>query len=53
MEANYFIIGIVVVAAIALVIYLFRQNQRDRKAYEDYLNNKSKPKNETDVEDGL
>ena len=53
MKVNYFIIGIVIVAAIALVVYLFRQNQKDRKAYEDYLHNKSKPKNETDVEDGL
>lgn len=52
METNWIIVGIVVIAAILLVLYLFRQNQKDRKEYEDYLN-QSKPKNETDVEDGL
>lgn len=53
MEANWIAIGIVVAAAIALVIYLFRQNRKDRKDYEEYLRNQSKPKNETDIGDGL
>ena len=52
METNWIIVGIVVIAAVALVVYLFRQNQKDRKTYENYLN-QSKPKDETDVGDGL
>ncbi|MBD3582539.1 hypothetical protein [Flavobacterium selenitireducens] len=53
MEANWIVVGIVLIAAILLVVHLFRQNQKDRREYEDYLNNQSKPKNETDVGDGL
>jgi low affinity Fe/Cu permease len=33
METNWLIIIIAVIAVIALIIYLFIQNQRDKKAY--------------------
>jgi len=38
MEANWIIIGAVVVLAIVLVIYLIRQNQKDKKNIEEFLN---------------
>ncbi|WP_290845606.1 FeoB-associated Cys-rich membrane protein [Flavobacterium sp.] len=53
MQPNYIIVGIVIVAAIALVVYLTKQNRKDQKAYEEYLKNQGKPKTEKDVADGL
>ncbi len=53
MQPNYIVISLVIIAAIALVAYIFKQDRKDQKAYEDYLHNQSKPKDEKDIADGL
>ena len=52
MEINWIIVGIVAVLAIGIVAYLLRQNRKDRREYEEYLN-RTTPKDEADVQDGL
>ncbi|NUY81087.1 hypothetical protein HUK80_09290 [Flavobacterium sp. MAH-1] len=53
MQANWIIIAIVIAAAIALIFFLNKQNHKDQKDYEEYLNNQSRPKDEKDIDDGL
>ena len=35
---NYFIVGLVVLAAIILIIFLIRRNQKDEKKFETKIN---------------
>jgi len=41
MEANYFIIVPILLAAIALLIYVIVRNQRDKKKFEEDMNKDS------------
>jgi hypothetical protein len=38
METNFAITGLVILAAIALIIYLIRKNQKDKNKFEQDLN---------------
>lgn len=38
MEINWLIIGIIVVCAVALIIYIIKQNRKDQKSLEEKLN---------------
>lgn len=54
MEANWIIIGIVVVLAIALVVVLVKRNLKDKKEMEKFFNEeyKATPKEESEFNDG-
>lgn len=39
MDANWIIIGIVLIAVILLVSFLIRKNQKDEREYEEFLKN--------------
>ncbi len=41
MENNIFIFGIIAVVLIVLIIFLVRQNQKDKENLEEYLNNEN------------
>ena len=41
MENNIFIFGIIAVVLIVLIIFLVRQNQKDKEKLEEYLNNEN------------
>ncbi len=47
MNTNWIIVGIVLVAAILLVIFLIKQNRKDEKELIEYLDKEeSEPKND-------
>lgn len=46
--ANWIIIGAVIAAAIGLVIYLVRQNKKDKDDYTKFLNKQDELKEEED-----
>jgi hypothetical protein len=50
MEINWYIIGGVVVLAIALVVFLIKKNYEDEKELETYLNNEFEIENKEDDE---
>ena len=54
METNWYIIGVVVVCAIILVIFLIKRNLKDKKELEVFLNKNEHEvkKDETEVNDG-
>ena len=56
MELNLPVIIIVSIAALALIIFLIRRNQKDEKEFEKQLNQDYKKppedENEVDIEDG-
>lgn len=41
MKNNIFIFGIIAVVLIVLIIFLVRQNQKDKEKLEEYLNNEN------------
>lgn len=41
MESNIFFFGIIAVVLIVLIIFLVRQNQKDKEKLEEYLNNEN------------
>jgi uncharacterized protein YoxC len=41
MENNIFYFGIIAVVLIVLIIFLVRQNQKDKENLEEYLNNEN------------
>ncbi|NMH26138.1 hypothetical protein [Flavobacterium solisilvae] len=41
MENNIFFFGIIAVVLIVLIIFLVRQNQKDKEKLEEYLNNEN------------
>ena len=41
MKNNIFIFGIIAVVLIVLIIFLVRQNQKDKENLEEYLNNEN------------
>lgn len=45
---NWIVIAIVIVLAVLLVIYTIRQNRKDEKELENFLNNDYKHPEETD-----
>jgi hypothetical protein len=54
METNWIIIGIVVLLAIALVIFLIKRNLKDKEEMEKFFNEeyKTTPKEESEFNDG-
>ena len=48
---NYYIIIPVIIAVIALIIFLIKKNQKDKNKYEKYLNNNFSKKTEQEFED--
>ncbi|WP_183557961.1 hypothetical protein [Mucilaginibacter sp. SP1R1] len=44
MEINYFVVGLVTLAAIALIIFVISRNQKDLKEYKkELINSELKP----------
>lgn len=50
MEVNYPIVGLVLIAAIGLIVFLIRRNRKDKKKYErEVIQSEIKPeKHDTD-----
>lgn len=46
--ANWIIIGVVIAAAVVLVVYLVRQNKKDKDDYSKFLNRQDELKEEED-----
>lgn len=53
MEANWIIIGIVLIAVVLLVGFLIRKNQKDEKEYEEFLKNEDNNYGEKPDEDEM
>lgn len=55
MQTSWVIIGIVVILAIALVIYLIRQNRKDEKEVTEFFDRETSnfPEEESDLNDEL
>lgn len=55
MQANYLIIGIVVILAIALIVYLIRQNRKDEKKVTEFFDREASSfhDEESDLNDEL
>lgn len=54
METNWFIIGVVVIGAIFLIIFLVKRNLKDEKELEVFLNKNEHEikKNDAEINDG-
>ncbi len=50
MEINWFLVGIVVVFAILLILFIIRRNLRDEKELEHFLNENNRPLDEEEDE---
>lgn len=48
---NYYIIIPVIITVIALIVFLIKRNQKDKKEYEKFLNNNFPKKIEKEFED--
>jgi len=48
---NYCIIIPVIIAVIALIVFLIKRNQKDKKEYEKFLNNNFTKTKENEFED--
>lgn len=54
MEINYLIVGIVVVIAISLLVFMIRRNQKDQKKFEkDFNQSELEPDKHRDEEEKL
>ena len=48
MEINWVIVGIVLLCVLILIVFLIWKNQKDKKKYNDFLNNDYKKADEAD-----
>lgn len=50
MEMNVIILGVLIVLAIILIVFLMKQNEKDKKDLTEFLNKEDKTTNENDPE---
>lgn len=53
MQINWILIGSVIIIGIALILYLIRQNQKDKKEVTEYFNKETShfPEEESEIND--
>lgn len=50
MEKNAIILGVLMISVIILIVFLVKQNERDKKDLTEFLNKEDKTTNENDPE---
>ena len=50
MEINIIILGVLIISVIILIVFLVKQNEKDKKDLTEFLNKEDKTTNENDPE---